>query len=223
MGNLGILYSSKIQVLKLTWLWNDRSIMLHTLSVHTALQSRQLLIDSATSRQSSTYPSSLTTTRCPPPPAPQCCPLCWCRGTASSTPSTPCCRASATRCSRTSRTCPRTPPSPSPSPPSSSSSSSSSPTPSSRSPTRPGTATPPRRAAAAAAPPSPTPPAARTPAAPSRCQVQDPPPRLNQAVTASVQFGSNLFAFCVWCLVCVGQRSKVTVRLRHGRRLSPVS
>lgn len=45
----------------------------------------------------------------------QCCLLFWYRGTVSSMPSTQCCLASATRFSRTSRTCPRMPPSQNPS------------------------------------------------------------------------------------------------------------
>lgn len=44
----------------------------------------------------------------------QCCRLCWYRGTASLTPSIQCCLASVTLYNRTSRTCPRTPPSQSP-------------------------------------------------------------------------------------------------------------
>lgn len=48
------------------------------------------------------------------PPPPQCCRLCWYQGTASSTPSTRCCLASAILYSRMSRTCPRMPPSQSP-------------------------------------------------------------------------------------------------------------
>lgn len=93
---------------------------------------------------------------------PQCCPLCWYRETASSTPSIPCCPVSATLCSRTTRTCRRTPPSRNPS---------LKPTQCPRlSRTRRGTASRTHRAAAATQPfrirhPAPI------PAARSRCQV----------------------------------------------------
>lgn len=93
---------------------------------------------------------------------PQCCPLCWYRETASSTPSIRCCPVSATLYSRTTRTCRRTPPSRNPSlkptqcPP--------------LSRTRRGTASRTHRAAAATQPFRIRHPA-RIPAARSRCQV----------------------------------------------------
>lgn len=97
---------------------------------------------------------------------PQCCPLCWYRGTASSTPSTRCCLASATPCNRTSRTCHRMPPSRSPllrptqCPP--------------LSPAHRSTVTQTRREVAAAAPPSLSRHPALTPAARFKCQVRFP-------------------------------------------------